>query len=183
MFERLLSLLPPPEAPVELPPPGGWERVEQELTPLPGDYKWFIERYGTGSILGSYMAIYNPFSRNQYLNLVNEAEAVADSFRDLIALFPESYGQYPFFPPIGGFLPFGRNSDGTYFVWSTVGDPNDWTVAVYPRAPHPRAFDMGLVEWLVRLFSGEIRAYHLADDLLDGPINFIPLAQNDEPPG
>jgi hypothetical protein len=173
MFSRLTALVRPPVIPTERPPLGGWETIEQTWTPLPTDYKQYIDTYGTGYFCDGYFAIFNPFSQNPYLNLMNQGRIVADAFRVLSQHHPDVY-TFSFFPPLGGYMPFGINIDGAYIVWKTVGQPADWPVGVIAsRSPRIQLFQMGVVEWLVKLLSGEVRCVHFAGDLLEGEVSFI----------
>ena len=74
MLERLRELLPPPADPVEPGRPDGWAEVEGTLgTELPGDFKAFTERYGSGTV-DAFLYLFNPFTAGQDGNLLVEKD-------------------------------------------------------------------------------------------------------------
>jgi len=57
----LRKVLPPPATPTETTGAGSWPPVEASLgIHLPGDYKEFIDVYGTG-VIGDFLWVFNPF--------------------------------------------------------------------------------------------------------------------------
>jgi hypothetical protein len=69
-LERLRSLAPPPDEPLEPGVPEQWKRVEAELgSELPGDFKRFTELYGSGKF-DDFLYLLNPFSADPDGNLV-----------------------------------------------------------------------------------------------------------------
>src|ERR1035437_3681451 len=108
-IESLLTILPPPPNPVEVPTSGNWNSTEMLLRRLPGDYKAFVERFGTGS-LGGFLWILNPASKNRHLNLLREMEPILNALREL-----RESGEpcpYPLHPEPDGLLPFGKSDNG-----------------------------------------------------------------------
>src|SRR5579885_1277192 len=71
--DDLIRLAPPPEHPVDAGSPDRWDGVERVLgTALPGDYKRFINVYGTGDF-NDLFYVYNPFSGVDRRNLLWQA--------------------------------------------------------------------------------------------------------------
>jgi hypothetical protein len=174
MINLLRTILAPPLAPSELPPRRAWPAVEEGFARLPQDYKEFIETYGSGYIGEGYLSVFNPFSKNQYLDLVYQAENVRTAFASLKREHPLAYA-FDFFPALGGLLPFGVNVDGAYLLWQTAGHPDAWSIAVLAcDAPRIEGFQMGMVEWLAKILSGQIRCSFFPADLLQGPVTFTP---------
>jgi SMI1-KNR4 cell-wall len=152
-IERLLAILTPPPAPAETPPREGWHEVESRIgTALPGDYKAFVERYGTGSI-DSFLWIFNPFSRNEHVNLIAQVQTQLDALRALRDEFGEDL-PYSLYPDDGGLLPFAATDNGDVLHWKTEGTPDEWTVVVNDsRAPEYEEFRSGLTDFLSNLLT------------------------------
>lgn len=172
MITELERLLPPPGTPLELPPAGGWERIEQEFSLLPHDFKQYVTRYGTGFIGNGYITIFNPFAADRYLNLIQQSAIIRSAFQQLATQFPDRYN-IPFFPNPEGYLPFGVNVDGAYLLWLTTGHPNEWTTAVISAdSPRMQHFPTCMVDWLCNIISGRVRCIFFADDFLDDGVTF-----------
>jgi len=89
MLERLRELLPPPADPVEPGRPDGWPAVERSLgTALPGDFKAFTERYGSGTV-DAFLYLFNPFTAGQDGNLLVEKDRVLAAYGQTRARFPD----------------------------------------------------------------------------------------------
>lgn len=68
----------PPSSPTEPGTGGDWGKVTSTFgKPLPTDYMTFVDRYGSGEI-GKWLTIFNPFSKNPNVNLL-------ESFTSLLA--------------------------------------------------------------------------------------------------
>ena len=66
---------------------------------------------------------------------------------------------YPVFPDAGGLFPWGGTDNGDAMHWLTIGTPSEWTVAINEsRGPMWEEYDCSMVEFLVRLLSGDIRS-------------------------
>ena len=148
-FERLRSLVPPPQELLEPADPAAWPRVEAELgTALPADYKQFVEHYGTG-VFDDFLWVLSPFATELEANLLAAAGAA-----------PGPPGQ-------GGLLPFGGTDNGDLLCWRTGGDPDGWTVVVVgTRAHDEEGHAAGMVAFLARLAAGELASELLPEDVL-----------------
>jgi hypothetical protein len=112
MLDRLRQLLPPPADPVEPGRLDGWAQVERRLgTALPGDFKAFTERYGSGTV-DDFLYLFNPFAQGPDGNLLVEKDRVLAAYRQTRARFPDRLPLPPF-PEPGG--------DELY--WVTDGHP------------------------------------------------------------
>ena len=135
LLRSIAKLVPPPSSPRGL--DRSWKAVERELgIVLPGDYKDFIDAYGTGQISGAagWAVIWN----------FREAAPAGRSLRDILCghdsviscyerLERESDYPcpYPTFPRPGGLLPFGSVVDVQNLNWLTKGAPDRWEVVYW----------------------------------------------------
>lgn len=146
-IDYLIAALTPPLSALETPPPGAWASFERRLgTSLPRDYKEFIENYGSGRI-GEFITIFNPFSVNDNVNLEKQIETQRSVLLEL-----KTYGEairYEPFPAPSGVLPFGSSDNGDILYWKTVGNPDQWTVAISEgRAPEWEEFDSSMTRFI-----------------------------------
>jgi hypothetical protein len=169
MLDRLLALLPPPADPVEPGRPDGWAEVEATLgTPLPGDFKAFTERYGSGKV-DDFLYLFNPFAEGQDGNLLFEKDRVLAAYAETRAKFPARLPLPPF-PEEGGVLPLGRTDNGDELYWVTRGDPGDWPVALLEsRAARQEVHRMPVTAFLVALATGELVTGILPDEVVHRP--------------
>jgi hypothetical protein len=151
--EELLKLLPRPEYPFET--RGDWELAETKLgTPLPADYKWFIETYGTGEICKGFTAVLNPFAARKRYNLLAVSERHLRGCRRMQEHLPN-----PVYPEPGGILPWGINQTSICLYWLTRGKPENWGIEVHVSDSEAggteiRVYEtMTMVQFLVILLS------------------------------
>lgn len=160
-LSRLVEVLPPPSSPVETGTPDSWERIREELgATLPDDYKAFIQTYGSGWI-GGFISIWDPFSENKYLNLVQSTRSTLQAIRMLkVGLKKElniDEPPYPLFPEPGGLLPFGATIAGDVLFWKTEGTPAAWTIVIHRvRSTEYEEHPFTITEFLNRLMRGDI---------------------------
>jgi len=176
MVERLQELLPPPAEPVELGRPDGWAEVEAALgTELPGDFKAFTERYGSGTV-DDFLYLFNPFAAGQDGNLLAEKDRVLEGYRQTRARFPERLPLPPF-PDPGGVLPLGRTDNGDELYWVTQGDPDGWPVALLEaRTALQELHAMPVTGLLAALAANQLPSRILPKAVLSRPSHqFIPL--------
>ncbi|WP_051711572.1 SMI1/KNR4 family protein [Andreprevotia chitinilytica] len=152
---NLVAIIAPPSNPSELPSEGGWAAVEKRLgVSLPDDYKRFIETYGSGCI-GRFLWIFNPFSKNQNLNLERQIVTQAKVLEEL-----QTYGEVmPFksFPEQEGILPFGITDNGDLLFWRTIGRPDDWSIVVNEaRSPEWEDFNLSISEFLTEILKRQL---------------------------
>jgi hypothetical protein len=178
-LEALMSMVPPPKEPSEAGSGRSWLEVERSLgTALPGDYKEYINLYGTGE-LGGFVWVYNPFSDSQGQNLQARALEVLDIWRSKRARYREKEYPYALYPEPIGLLPWGHIDTGAALFWQTSGDPEEWTVVVAEaRGPEFEHFHHSTTEFLTRLLAGRLRS-----SILPKPsrkkedITFLPLRE------
>lgn len=154
---ELLKIVTPPDKPREVPAKPNWAAVEKKLgLQLPDDYKRYVTKFGSG-VLGDFVHVYNPFSRDEYTCLQKRVEKVCGMQRHFRETedHPVPYDIYPESP---GLLPWGQDDNGNYLFWLTRGARNKWPVVVCSgRDDRSQLFEMGLTAFLARTFTGEVK--------------------------
>ena len=150
-YRLLLTGAPPPPRPVYPGAADGWAAVERELgTPLPDDYKWFINNYGSGDLC-DLLVVLNPFSPPGRMNLVSEASPTLERYR-----FGGPFNRsFPCFPAVGGLLPVAQDTSGGDLFWLTCGQPDEWQLVLYDY-DDTEQYPMGLVKFLAEWTSGHM---------------------------
>jgi hypothetical protein len=129
-LRSVTKLLPPPDKPRGL--DRSWKVAEKELgLKLPGDYKAFIDTYGSGQIRGSsgWVFVWNFRDSSLFGKLLRETLCGDGSIiRSYQRLEKESNYPcpYPTYPEQGGLLPFASVIDVQNLNWLTRGDPDRW---------------------------------------------------------
>src|SRR6266404_2309328 len=114
----LKKLVTPPAKPFEVGTLSQWQKYEQKLgTRLPDDYRKFVFAYGSGLFAGFYR-VYNPFAASEYIALLSQVERVCGYNRESQRSFPKRF-PYPYFPELGGLLPWGNDENGNDYFWLT----------------------------------------------------------------
>jgi hypothetical protein len=133
IIEDLYALAPTPESPVEAGSTDLWKEVESRLgTPLPDDYKQFVNRYGAGDFC-DVLCILTPFAPPtdkwgffEAITPLLDDYHLSKSNSDLVDQCP-----FPAFPEQNGLLPFGGDTNGGTWFWLTQGSPGDWSIVIY----------------------------------------------------
>jgi len=158
---KLRSLLPPPSQPGEVPREPPWRDVEEQVGPLPPDYKQFIEIYGSG-VIDDFVVVLNPFSENPHFNLLTQAKLYKRAFQEEVTE-PGAWRGLPV--DVNQLRPFGRTDNGDILAWKAVGAPEEWTVVVLDaRGPYMDEFDGGFSEFLATAIAGELESDVLPED-------------------
>ncbi len=127
---RLLIDLVPPPGPHEAITPEAWPRCEEQLgTRLPSDYKDLITVYGGATSFGDHITIYSPFSVGRMFNLLVQSDHALSCFRQRREDSPSAF-PWPVWPERGGWLPMGFCSNGETIFWVTVGEIDQWQIAI-----------------------------------------------------
>jgi hypothetical protein len=170
-LDALTRVIRPPAPSAERPDDEAWQSVESKLgTKLPVDYKEFITRYGTGAV-DNFLWVFNPFSHNRYLNLLDAGKAQLDALRHL------RYERvpYPLYPDTNGILPWGITDNGDVLYWLCKGDASNWLIVVNEsRGPRWREFQLSTCEFLVALVTRELVVDVFPDDFPSESPEFVP---------
>lgn len=160
---KLLTLLPPPATPINVPSARDWNSVETYLgVCLPTDYKDFVEIYGTGKI-DNFIIIFNPISGNEQLDILRQLAIQKDVLIEL-KLFGENI-PYDIFPAPGGILPLGRTDNGDILYWKTNVNLS-WSIVLNEaRGPVWECFNVSFLEFLVGFLAGKILCKAFPDDV------------------
>lgn len=129
-WERLSQLLPPPNEVRGL--DRSWHAVEAALgLRLPGDYKHFIDMYGSGCIMpsGGEVATILIWNLRAIPNVEKWVSAATKRYND-----DRSSGYdipYKGYPEPHGLLAWGATPEGDFFNWRMIGDPEQWDCVFY----------------------------------------------------
>lgn len=173
-IDEFVKLFPPPKKPVEI-NDIDWKNAEAKIgSPLPDDYKEFIETYGTVQ-LGEFLWIFNPFSANSSLN-IDAMLYSQNSYEYLKNEFPQNYGR-PKFPIEGSFWTWAISDSGEFLFWDVVGNPNTWKTCIHDKSQsEEESFDFGALEFLKKLGLGEIESRILPRSFLEETKAFLPVS-------
>ncbi|WP_432978330.1 SMI1/KNR4 family protein [Dactylosporangium sp. CA-233914] len=159
---RLVEMVPPPSAGRPAP---DWRDVESRLgVVLPADYKRLVEVYGPGRF-GDFLEVYTPGAASQWVDIFHQAGR--GEWR--VQQFVQHGEQLPVEPssllPVAG----TDNGDTVYWVRKPLDQPDRWTIVVNQARNFLDwpAFDGGLVEFLVAVFSKEHKNRAFPDDFPD----------------
>jgi hypothetical protein len=175
-IEALKVLVQPPKTPLETGGLQEWRAAEKRINlELPTDYRDFILAYGTG-LFARFYGVYNPFSKNEYVNLELSLKRACDAQREIKAQFPNEV-PYLIYPERPGLLPWGRDDNGNDYFWLTDGPPDSWkVVSCENRGEGFREYGRTMTEFLCEVLTRKIEA--LAGDYpTDEDRVFEPLTQ------
>ncbi|WP_327381237.1 hypothetical protein [Streptomyces sp. NBC_01207] len=135
-WDELVQLFGPP--PAREPSPDDWAEVEAYVgSSLPGDFKRFLDAYGTGVVSGE-LVVFHPRGSSPLL----------ERMRDIHARFGGSWrrdpGRYPFrfHPDPGGLVSWGYDHSGDeHFFWPCDPEPDLWKIVTNVNGGDPEVFD------------------------------------------
>lgn len=178
MINLFQDIIPLSAQPVDSDSDHDWKAVEDQLgTRLPPDYKQFIDIYGTG-IIGRLIWIFNPFTNNDYLNLLTQMGIYRRQYHDLGRHLGKEANPYPFFPEKSGLLPLGVTENGDVLYWLTRGEPASWPVLVNgSRRIEMEIHDTNLLGFLTGLINRKTKSAFIPFDLIDNKSLFTPVTE------
>ncbi|MBE8477465.1 SMI1/KNR4 family protein [Streptomyces justiciae] len=151
LIVQLRDLMPPHEGAGDS---IDWEEAERAWgAGFPQDYKEFVAQYGDGEV-DAFLTFLVPEWTEGSVPCGAMAEETAEARRMWLEKPPAGYGS-PATPPV---VAWGVNARADLLCWMTgEQDPGLWPVAVWSRGTLAwDVHDCGMLEYLVRLFRGEI---------------------------
>jgi hypothetical protein len=152
-LDHLVALVSPPPSGRHCPTSENRGTAEMGL---PSDLYALTSHYGSGDFeherLGCPVWAYNPFAPS-YRETVHDAHVALAQYRDAEG---EKMVPYPLHPTSPGLRIWGRNDQGDLFLWLTEGEPDQWPVLYFGDARIWVRYDMPVVVFLEKLFTGQI---------------------------
>lgn len=149
-----------------------WQAVEAELgMRLPSDYKEFMSVYGTGSVGTEGLTVLPPTAPEGY---PYRGGGMADESENLREMWNDRWDNdvIPGLDAPEQLLAWGvGHSDPDLYGWiMTSAEPDEWPVVVWRRGVHPDFvyFDLGMVEFLRRLTTGDLPENPASNDFVWG---------------
>lgn len=175
-LNSILCVLSPPQNPVEVPTVEIWNTTEMRLKRLPGDYKRFVNHFGSGKI-SNFIWIMNPASKNLHLNLLDEINPILRALRKL-----RESGEpcpYPIYPEPRGLLPFGKTDNGDALYWLTSGEPERWPIVINAaRDPTYERFQCNMTDFLAGILTRRISCSIFPHGFPSGSPTFVSTSPN-----
>lgn len=168
-ISQLIQLIPPPKAPIETGTPKRWEKAQERLGIIfPGDYKAFIDRYGTGTF-NHYIIPYNPFAANEYMNLFQALDAhhrASSQTQSMLGAPWSVVSPFELYPAVAGLLPWGTTPHfERAFFWQISGRPDTWNTILYDLSGGEyEVWKLCATSFLLKLFKAEIESVLLPQD-------------------
>jgi hypothetical protein len=166
---QLIQIVSPPAPPVETGSPKQWNLIQKRLgTPLPTDYKKYIDCYGTGTF-NEFILPYNPFAKDDLLNLFQALDTHHQASRRTQIEGDVSWSvvhPYQLFPAPDGLLPWGTTANfEKAFFWQVSGPPETWVTVFYNlRDGEYEVWKLTVTNFLTKLLLMEIESVLLSED-------------------
>ncbi|TVO52632.1 SMI1/KNR4 family protein [Denitromonas halophila] len=171
-IKQLQEVLIPPDEAIESGKGQEWGKITSKFgAPLPTDYMQFVELYGSGEI-GGWLTVFNPFSKNPNISLLEQFFCVLSSISEIKKEFPESC-PYPLLFEPGGLLPWGISIDGDIYCWSTSGSSGKWKIVIIGRHSEPEEFQYSFSEFLSEAIKGNVESYTIPQEWKNSQVNFV----------
>lgn len=165
-LEKLKTILKVPKQVYHIGNAQAWEEFQTTYNcNFPFDYKEFIDTYGTGGI-SNFLWILTPYEGDKNINLFDRAKVMCESYNYMKDSFPGEFND-SIYPEEGGLLPWGvtDNGDELFFGNGTV-------VVMEARYANRYEYDMGMIEFLYKLFMKEITCKAFPDGFINGAIEY-----------
>lgn len=145
-----------------------WDLLEAKINlTLPEDYKLICEILGAGSFgwqgaSPDFLTIASPLISSQSSIPIavfpDNIFSVSNSFKELVAEFPDNYPSVQFYPDVNGLINWGHDSNGNYYFWKPdgVSDARQWGVFVIKRNGQFIDFDGNLLNFLINVLTNQL---------------------------
>ncbi|MFJ9901370.1 SMI1/KNR4 family protein [Streptomyces sp. NPDC101152] len=123
--------------------PDDWTEVEQHIgSPLPSDFKTFLDTYGSGVISGE-LVVFHPRGSSPLLARMRKTHEVFTERRDrALDGGGSEHVPYPFRPEPGGLISWGYDYSGDeHFFLPCDPDPNRWKIVTMVHEEGCETFD------------------------------------------
>jgi hypothetical protein len=123
--------------------PGGWDEVEEYVgAALPGDFKAFLDEYGSGLVCGE-LAVFHPQGPSPLLERMRATHQTFTGRRaSALASGDAEHVPYAFHPEPGGLISWGYDYSGDeHFFWPCDPDPDRWKVVTMAHEEGCVTFD------------------------------------------
>jgi SMI1-KNR4 cell-wall len=163
-IQELVAVLAPPNAPIETGNPDNWPSIEEALgMSLPGDYKEYINIFGTG-VIGYLIRVLNPFSSRPLFDLSFQVKEITSTRKWYKTKFGDEWCPYPLYPEPEGLLPWANTIDGDSLFWYTHGKPEAWPIVVAEvKSKDFEVFDLPTTSFLRQVVTGGLTSNILAE--------------------
>jgi hypothetical protein len=143
-FDELVQLL---GAPAPRRAAGDWAEVEKYVgAALPGDFKAFLDAYGSGVISGE-LAVFHPQGPSP---LLERMQLIHETFGELREDDPDDV-PYPIHPEPGGLISWGYDHSGDeHFFLPCDPDPERWKVVTMVHEVGTEVFDGPFTGFVLR---------------------------------
>jgi hypothetical protein len=179
-ISQLQQIVPPPRHPVETGSHKAWQQVQTRLgTPLPADYKTFIDRYGTGAF-HNFLVLYNPFSKQEDRDLFLALDTYHQANRRVQGMTSRPWSvvkPFELYPAEGGLLPWGTTARmAQSFFWQVDGPPENWiTILYHLQTGEYEVWKLPFSIFIRKLLTRQIESVLLPDDF---PPRHAPIQYN-----
>lgn len=133
-----------------------WPLIDGKYV-FPQDYIALITQYGSG-LIADFITLFNPFSKNEYIEFFQQKEWILEDFNSLINDDPDDY-TFVLYPKQNGLLPIGVTDNGDTLFWVVSSENSElWTIAIIPfRAAEVEFIAENLTGFLEGVLSKRIR--------------------------
>ncbi|WP_037619658.1 SMI1/KNR4 family protein [Streptomyces aureus] len=123
--------------------PADWDEVEGHIgSALPGDFKGFLNAYGSGVLSGE-LVVFHPLGSSPLLTRMRTTHQTFTERRDRALRSGDvEYFPYPFHPAPGGLISWGYDYSGDeHFFLPCDPDPDGWQIVTMVHGEGYETFD------------------------------------------
>lgn len=141
-----------------------WETIENEFNiSFPEDYKWFLEKYGVGSI-NDFLWIFSPICVNSNLNSVEQYKSMKKSYEFMKCNNLIEF-EYSFYDNGIGLFPWGITDNGDELYFNYL-DCSTEIVVFASRYTDAMTCKMNITDFLSGILTKEIKCNFFPDDFV-----------------